>query len=111
MRESDTEGVAHHGGPEPCVVVRGRIAACVYAAVIEARITAALCNADIGDPDLPDQHLSCARALRELNRIRDVTLTAAGHTINVHTRPDPLQRRILAALNVDTTNWDRPRLR
>ena len=22
MRESDTEGVAHHGGPGPCVVVR-----------------------------------------------------------------------------------------
>ena len=22
MEESDTEGVAHHGGPEPCVGVR-----------------------------------------------------------------------------------------
>ncbi len=22
MEESDTEGVAHHGGPGPCVVVR-----------------------------------------------------------------------------------------
>jgi hypothetical protein len=90
--------------------VRGHIATCVYAAVIEALIGHALRDADVRDPDLPDQHLSCARALRELGRIRNHTLTAAGHTINVVTRPDPLQRRILTTLHVDTTNWDRPHI-
>lgn len=89
--------------------VRGHIAVCVYAAVIEALIERALAAADVRDPDLPDQHLSAARALRELHRIRDVTLTAGDHTINVITRRDPLQQRILAALDVDTTSWDRAR--
>jgi len=50
-------------------------------------------------------------ALRQLDRIRNVTLTAGDHTINVTTRPDPLQQRILAALDVDTTGWDRARTR
>jgi transposase len=90
--------------------VRGHIAICVYAAVIEALITIALRAHDMRDPDLPDQHLSCARALRDLGRIRHHTLTTGGHTINVVTRPDPVQRRILDALDVDTTNWDRPRI-
>jgi hypothetical protein len=90
--------------------VRGHIAVCVYAAVLEALIERTLVDADVRDPDLPDQHLSAARALRELHRIRHVTLTASGHTINVTTRPDPLQRRILTALDVDTTSWDRPTL-
>ena len=80
---------------------------CVYATVIEALIERALADADVRDPDLPDQHLSCARALRQLHRIRHVTLTAGGHTINVITRRDALQQRILAALHVDTTGWDR----
>ena len=87
--------------------VRGHIAICVYAAVIEALITAALRRADVRDPDLTDQHLSCARALRELARIRAVTLDAAGRTIELVTRRDPLQARILAALDVDTSTWDR----
>jgi Transposase DDE domain len=87
--------------------VRGHIAVCVYAAVIEALIDRALTAADVRDPDLPDQHLSAQRALRQLHRIRDVTLTAGDHTINVTTRRDPLQQRILTALHVDTTGWDR----
>jgi Transposase DDE domain len=91
--------------------VRGHIAVCVYAAVIEALIERALVAADVRDPDLPDQHLTAARALRELHRIRDVTLTAGDHTINVITRRDSLQQRILAALDVDTTSWDRARTR
>jgi Transposase DDE domain len=90
--------------------VRGHIAVCVYAAVLEALIERTLADADVRDPDLPDQHLSAARALRELHRIRHVTLTAGGHTIKVTTRPNPLQRRILNALHVDTTSWDRPTL-
>jgi hypothetical protein len=91
--------------------VRGHIATCVYAAVIEAIITAALAAADIRDPDLADQHLTAARAPRELDRIRAVTLSAGGHTIDVVTRPEPLQRHVLAALDIDTTGWDRAHLR
>ena len=43
--------------------VRGHVAICVYAAVIEALITADLATADLRDPDLDDQPLSAARAL------------------------------------------------
>jgi transposase len=85
--------------------VRGHIAVCVYAAVIEALITTALRAHDVHDPDLTDQHLSCTRALRELGRVRAVTLNAAGRTIDVITRRTPLQTRVLAALHVDTSPW------
>ncbi len=91
--------------------VRGHIATCVYAAVIEALIARDLAAADVHDPDLADQHLTPTRALRELDRIRNVTLNAGGHTINVVTRPEPLQHRILTALAADTTGWDRAHLR
>ena len=90
--------------------VRGHIAVCVYAAVIEALIERTLAAADVPDPDLDHQHLSCARALRHLHRIRQVTLTAGGRTINLITRRDPLQQRILAGLDVDTTSWQRAQL-
>jgi Transposase DDE domain len=90
--------------------VRGHIAICVYAAVIEALIERTLADAGLRDPDVDDQHLTCGRALRELHRIRDVTLTAGDHTINLISRREPLQQRILAALDVDTTGWDRPQL-
>jgi Transposase DDE domain len=91
--------------------VRGHVAICVYASVIEALITRALAHADLRDPDLDDQPLSAARALRELDRVRAVTLTAGGRTIDLVTRRDPLQARVLAALHVDTTGWDRAHLR
>lgn len=90
--------------------VRAHVAVCVYAAVIEALIARALRNADVRDPDLEDQHLSAERALRELGRIRAVTLTAGEATIDVVTRRSALQRRILAALDVDTSAWERPRI-
>lgn len=86
--------------------VRGHIAVCVYAAVIEALIDHALRDADVRDPDLPDQHLSAARALRELHRIRRVTLTAGDHTIDAVTRRTPLQHRICTTLGIDTIGWD-----
>ena len=86
--------------------VRGHIAVCVYAAVIETLIEHALRAADVPDPDLPDQHLSAARALRELHRIRNVTLTAGERTINAVTRRDPLQHDITAALDIDTSDWN-----
>jgi len=86
--------------------VRGHIAVCVYAAVIEAFIGRTLVDADLRDPDLPDQHLSCARALRELARVRAVTIDAAGHSVELVTRRNPLQARILTALAVSTTTWN-----
>jgi hypothetical protein len=90
--------------------VRAHVAVCVYATIIEALIAAALRAADVRDPDLPDQTLSAQRALRELARIRAVTLTAGRRTIELVTRPTGLQARLLNVLGVDTTGWDRPRL-
>ncbi len=86
--------------------VRGHIAICVYAAVIEALIEAALRAVDVRDPDLPDQHLTAARALRHLHRVRTVTLTAGDHPIDAVTRRDPLQQAICTAVGVDTSDWD-----
>ena len=85
--------------------VRGHIAVCVYAAVIEALITQSLRAADVRDPDLPDQHLTAERALRELHRIRNVTLTAGDHTLDAITRRTPLQTTICDALGIDTSDW------
>lgn len=86
--------------------VRGHIAICVYAAVIEALIEHALAAADIRDPDLADQHLTAPRALRELHRVRNITLTVGDHTIAAVTRRDPLQHAITTALHIDTGGWD-----
>jgi transposase len=90
--------------------VRAHVAVCVYATVIEALMAEALREADLRDPDQPRQFLSPERALRELGRIRAVTLTAGTRTIDVVTRRTALQSRILAALGVDTSAWERPRV-
>ena len=87
--------------------VRGHVAICVYAAVLETLITRALTTADIPDPDLDHQHLTAARALRLLNRIRRVTLTTNNHQITLTTRRTPLQTRTLAAIGVNTRTWDK----
>ena len=87
--------------------VRGHVAVCVYAAVIETLINHALAEADIRDPDLDHQHLSAARALRELNRIRRVQLTANDNSIDLTTRRTPLQTRALTAIGTDTRSWDK----
>ena len=79
--------------------VRGHVAICVYAAVIETLINHALATADVRDPDNGHQHLSAARALRELNRIRRVQLNANANNITLTTRrtppadPSPNRRR------------------
>jgi hypothetical protein len=90
--------------------VRGHVAICVYAAVIEALITADLAAADVRDPDLDDQQLTASRALRELARIRAITLTAGQRRIELVTRRTTLQTRILDTLHVDTTGWNRAHL-
>jgi transposase len=91
--------------------VRGHVAVCVYATVVESLIAAALRDADVRDPGIDDQHLSPERALRELGRIRAVTFDAAGKTLRVVTRRTALQSRVLAALGVATGDWDRARIR
>ena len=87
--------------------VRGHVAVCVYAAVIETLINHALTAADVRDPDLDHQHLSAPRALRELNRIRRVQLTAHGRRIALTTRRTPLQTQALTAIGTNTRTWDK----
>ena len=87
--------------------VRGHVAVCVYAAVIETLIGCDLAKADVRDPDLDHQHLSAARAQREFNRIRRVKLTANANSIDLTTRRTPLQTRALAAVGTDTRTWDK----
>jgi transposase len=90
--------------------VRGHIAVCVLAAVIESLIGKRLVEADLRDPDLNDQHLTAERAFEELDRIRQVTFTAGEQTITAITRRTGLQQHILGALDVDTSAWTRPRI-
>lgn len=87
--------------------VRGHVAVCVYAAVIETLIAQALSQADVRDPDNAHQHLTPARALRELDRIRRVQLDADGRHITLTTRRTPLQARALTAIGADTRTWDK----
>ena len=87
--------------------VRGHVAICVHAAVIETLITQDLAKADVRDPDNSDQHLTAARALRELNRIRRHNLDANGRQIQLTTRRTPLQARALTAVGADTRDWDK----
>ena len=86
--------------------VRGHIAVCVLAAVIEAVITNNLAAADIRDPDRPEQTITARRALTELNRIRVHHLTAGDRDVSVITRRNSLQTAICTALAVNTTTWD-----
>ncbi|MDH3684017.1 MAG: hypothetical protein OEV40_29185 [Acidimicrobiia bacterium] len=64
-----------------------------------------LAQAGIEDPNIAGQHLTAARALRELQRIRRVTLTAGDRTIALTTRTSGHQRHIVDAIGVDTTTW------
>lgn len=90
--------------------VRGHIAICVLAAVVESLIGKRLIEADLRDPDLDGQHLTAERALQELDRIRQVTFTAGEQTITAITRRTGLQQHILGVLGVDTSAWTRPRI-
>ena len=86
--------------------VRGHVAICVLAAVLEAVMSIDLKARKLTDPDLEGQHLSACRALRELERIRMVRFSDTdGNQRQVVTRPSPFQAEILAALGVDTSAW------
>ena len=87
--------------------VRGHVAVCVYAALLETLINQALTAADVRDPDLEHQHLTAARALQQLNRIRRVQLSTNNHRITLTTQRTPLQTRALAAIGADTRTWDK----
>lgn len=87
--------------------VRGHIALCVLAAVIEAVMGKDLALADVRDPDLANQVITPRRALAELDRIRQVSLETGGRTVKVITRRNALQAKLLAALRVDTSSWDK----
>ena len=86
--------------------VRGHIAICVLAAVIEAVIANDLAAASIHDPNLDGQTITPRRALAELNRIRIHHLTAGDRQIRVTTKRNPLQASICTALGIDTHTWD-----
>ena len=88
--------------------VSGHIAICVLAAVVESLIGKRLVEADLHDPDLPDQHLTAERAFEQLDRIRQVTFTAGEQTITAVTRRTGVQQYILGALGVETRAWTRP---
>jgi transposase len=88
--------------------VRGHIAVCVLAAVIETLLGNQLVDADVRDPDINTQHLTAPRAFEELDLVRQVTLTAGETTIDAVTRPTGLQQQILDALDVDTRHWTKP---
>jgi transposase len=90
--------------------VKGHIAICVLAAVIEAVIGNRLAATGVRDPDLPDQTISARRALAELNRIRVHDLDTGDHHIRVITRRNSLQAAICAALEINTTSWDAARI-
>ena len=86
--------------------VRGHVAICVLAAVIEAVMALDLARAKITDLDLGEQFLSARRALRELERIRMIRFVDANaNDRRVITRPGPFQASILTAFGVDTSAW------
>jgi transposase len=76
--------------------LRGHIALCVIAAVIEAVMGNDLELASVKDPDLPGQTISPRRAIAELAEIRLHRLSA-GRSVEVIDRPTRLQRQILDA--------------
>ena len=90
--------------------VRGHIAVCVYAAVAATLIASDLAAAGIRDPDEAHQHLTAPRALRELDRVRQVRLTDGDNRITLTTRRSPLQASILTATHTPTHTWDKARI-
>jgi Transposase DDE domain len=85
--------------------VRGHIALCAIAAVIEALIGRDLQSAGVADPDIPSQTITARRALAALAEIRQHHLDTVGRHIELVDRPNPLQHDILAALDLDTAHW------
>lgn len=87
--------------------VRGHIALCVLAAMIDAVMGKDLTAARVMHPDLEHQVLSPRRALDELDRIRLVAMRANSRSIRVVTRRKALRSKILTAFGVNTSSWDK----
>jgi transposase len=87
--------------------VRGHVALCVMAATIEAVMAKDLINAKVMDPDLPFQSMTPRRALSLLKDVRLELVSAGDHNIELVSRRSPLQAKVLRALHVDTSTWDK----
>ena len=87
--------------------VRGHVALCVMAATIEAVMAKDLVNAKVMDPDLPFQSMTPRRALSLLKEIRLELVSAGDHNIELVSRRSALQAKVLKALKVDTSTWDK----
>jgi hypothetical protein len=87
--------------------VRGHVALCVLAATIEAVMARDLVAAKVMDPDIPAQHMTPRRALSILKEVRLELVQAAEHRVEVVTRRNAAQVKILNALGVDTSTWDK----
>jgi len=87
--------------------VRGHIALCVLAAVLEAVMAKDLAAAPVMDPDLKTQVISPRRALAELDRVRLVSMDVQGRHLRIVTRRNALQSQILSAMGINTAGWDK----
>jgi 2'-5' RNA ligase len=87
--------------------VRGHVALCVMAATIEAVMAKDLINAKVMDPNLPFQSMTPRRALSLLKDVRLELVSAGDHNIELVSRRSPLQAKVLRALHVDTSTWDK----
>ena len=87
--------------------VRGHVALCVPAATIEAVMARDLVNAKVMDPDLPFQSMTPRRALSLLKEIRLELVSAGDHSVELVSRRSILQAKVLKALKVDTSTWDK----
>ena len=86
--------------------VRVHVALRVLAALIEATMVIDLAQADLRDSDVITKHLTARRALRELERVRQVAFTDQhGNDRQVLIRPRALKAKIFAAFGVDTSTW------
>jgi len=87
--------------------VRGHLALCVLAATIEAVMAKDLVHAKVMDPDLLFQSMTPRRALSSLKDVRLELVSAGDHNIELVSRRSPLQAKVLRALHVDTSTWDK----
>jgi hypothetical protein len=86
--------------------VRGHIALCVVA-LIEAVMGNDLARVPATDPELSEQTMTPRRAITELNRIRLSRIEATVREIELVTGRNALQTKVLKAVSVDTSSWER----
>jgi hypothetical protein len=85
--------------------VRGHVALCILAATIETVMAKDLVAAKVMDPDIAFQHMTPRRALAELAEVRLELVSAGERSIELVSRPTPLQAKVLQAFGVDTSGW------